>query len=83
MCILMAFNAFGNDILKEFALELGLEPKFRVLSTAEQVIFLRRHFFDLTVRRYRPLGSPTSCLRALTRYLVGFDFAKLIRLIHH
>jgi DNA helicase-2/ATP-dependent DNA helicase PcrA len=69
MCNLMTFNAFGNAILKEFALELGLEPKFRVLSTAEQVIFLRRRLFDLPLRRYRPLGSPISCLRDLTRHI--------------
>ncbi len=68
-CSLLTFNAFGNSILKEFAIELGLEPKFRVLSTAEQVIFLRRRLFELPLKRYRPLGSPISCLRDLTRHI--------------
>src|SRR5438552_1993769 len=35
------FHAFGDRLLREHALELGLQPDFRVLNRAEQVIFLR------------------------------------------
>ena len=35
------FHAFGDWLLREHALELGLTPAFRVLNRAEQVIFLR------------------------------------------
>lgn len=34
------FHAFGDHILREFGLELGLNPDFQVLSQPEQVIFL-------------------------------------------
>src|SRR5688572_14261272 len=37
------FHAFGDAILRENALELGLKLDYRVLSRAEQIIFLRGH----------------------------------------
>src|SRR3970282_1680716 len=40
------FHAFGDRMLKENALELGLTPDLRVLTRAEQVIFFRDHLFE-------------------------------------
>jgi DNA helicase-2/ATP-dependent DNA helicase PcrA len=60
------FHAFGDRVLREAALEAGLNPEFRVLSQAEQVIFLRERLFRLPLSRFRPLGDPTRHLRALT-----------------
>src|SRR5438034_4025161 len=59
------FHAFGDRLLREHALELGLQPDFRVLNRAEQVIFLRDRLFQLPLERYRPLGDPTRHIRAL------------------
>lgn len=59
------FHAFGDRILREHALEVGLPPDFRVLSRPEQVIFLRERLFELPLDRYRPLGDPTRHLHAL------------------
>lgn len=59
------FHAFGDRLLRENALELGLTPDFRVLTRAEQVIFLRDHLFALPLRHYRPLGDPTRHVQAL------------------
>ncbi len=59
------FHAFGDRILREFALELGLPSDVRVLSRPEAVIFLREHLFDFELDHYRPLGDPTRFLGAL------------------
>jgi DNA helicase-2/ATP-dependent DNA helicase PcrA len=59
------FHAFGDRILREHALEIGLTPDFRVLNRAEQVIFLRDRLFELPLQHYRPLGDPTRHLHAL------------------
>ncbi|MDR7475942.1 MAG: ATP-dependent DNA helicase [Armatimonadota bacterium] len=59
------FHAFGDRVLREHALALGLPPDFRVLTRAEQVVFLRQHLFDLPLDVYRPLGDPTRHLEAL------------------
>ncbi len=59
------FHAFGDRILREHALEIGLTPDFRVLNRAEQTIFLRDRLFELPLAHYRPLGDPTRHLQAL------------------
>ncbi len=59
------FHAFGDRLIKENALELGLTPEFRVLTRAEQVIFLRDHLFEFPLRHFRPLGDPTRHLQAI------------------
>src|SRR5262247_2050440 len=62
---LSTFHAFGDRLIRDNALELGLTPDFRVLTRAEQVIFLRDHLFELPLRHYRPLGDPTRHLQAI------------------
>jgi DNA helicase-2/ATP-dependent DNA helicase PcrA len=59
------FHAFGDRVLREAALEGGLNPEFRVLSRPEQIIFLRERLFQLPLQRFRPLGDPTRHLSAL------------------
>ena len=59
------FHAFGDQLLRDHALAVGRSPHFRVLSKAEQLVFLRQHLFELPLRRYRPLHDPTRYLEAL------------------
>ena len=59
------FHAFGDRIIREYALELGLPTDVRVLTRAEVVIFLREHLFEFDLDAYRPLGDPTRFLAAL------------------
>ncbi len=59
------FHAFGDRILREFALELGLNPDFQVLSETEQFIFFREHLFEFPLNHYRPLSDPTKFIRAI------------------
>ncbi len=59
------FHAFGDRLIREYALELGLPPDVRVLSRAEVVIFLREHLYEFELDEYRPLGDPTRFLGAL------------------
>ena len=59
------FHAFGDRLIREFALELGLPTDVQVLSRPETVVFLREHLFELDLDEYRPLGDPTRFLGAL------------------
>ncbi len=59
------FHAFGDRLVREFALELGLPTDTRVLSRPEVVIFLRERLFAFELNEYRPLGDPTRFLSAL------------------
>jgi DNA helicase-2/ATP-dependent DNA helicase PcrA len=59
------FHAFGDRLMRENALEVGLTPDFRVLSRAEQVIFFRDRLFQFPLNHYRPLGDPTRHVAAI------------------
>ena len=59
------FHAFGDRLLRDAALEGGMNPEFRVLTLPEQIIFLRERSWRLPLQRFRPLGDPTKHLRAL------------------
>ncbi|MDD5593507.1 MAG: ATP-dependent DNA helicase [Candidatus Margulisbacteria bacterium] len=59
------FHAFGDRVLRDHALDLGLRPDYRVLSKPEQMIFFREHLFDLPLKHYKSLGDPTKHVAAL------------------
>jgi DNA helicase-2/ATP-dependent DNA helicase PcrA len=59
------FHAFGDRVLRDEGLVLGLRTDFRVLTRPEQAVFLREHLFRLPLLRLRPLGDPTKHLQAL------------------
>ena len=63
--LVATFHAFGDRVIREHALELGLPSEPRVLSRPETVIFLRERLFRLELDAYRPLGDPTKFLAAL------------------
>lgn len=58
------FHAFGDSILKENALELGLAD-LGVLTRPEQIIFFRDHLFEFPLSYYRPLGNPARFIKAI------------------
>ena len=62
------FHAFGDGLIRDYALELGLPTDVRVLSRPEVVIFLREHLFEFELDAYRPLGDPTRFLAALATF---------------
>ncbi|HUJ79064.1 MAG TPA: ATP-dependent DNA helicase [Nitrospiria bacterium] len=59
------FHAFGDRLLRDHALLLGIPSSFQVLTRPEQLLFLREHLFELPLERFRPLGNPTRHLQAL------------------
>ncbi len=67
------FHAFGDSVLRENALQLGLVPDLQVLTRPEQIIFFRDHLFEFPLSYYRPLGNPTRYIEAM---VVLFSRAK-------
>jgi len=59
------FHAFGDRLLREHALTVGLIPQVGVLSKSEQIVFLREHLFALPLERFRPLNDPARYAEAL------------------
>jgi len=66
---LSTFHAFGDRVLRDHALHLGLPPDFRVLNRAEQAIFIRERLFEFPLDDFRPLGDPAQYIDALIRLI--------------
>ncbi|MBI5598253.1 MAG: UvrD-helicase domain-containing protein [Deltaproteobacteria bacterium] len=63
------FHSFGDRVLRDNALSIGLVPDFKVLNEAECVIFLRENLFSLPLDYYRPSGDPARYLSALVKFI--------------
>jgi len=59
------FHAFGDRIIRENALEVGLNPDFEVMIRPEAAIFFREHLFEFPLRIFRPLSNPTKFIDAI------------------
>ncbi|MBN1271815.1 MAG: ATP-dependent helicase [Candidatus Aminicenantes bacterium] len=59
------FNSFGERILRDYGLELGYGPDFRLLDDVEQAIFFRRHLFQFPMKYFRPLSAPTKYIQEI------------------
>ncbi|MFW6131934.1 MAG: ATP-dependent helicase, partial [Candidatus Aminicenantaceae bacterium] len=59
------FNSFGERILRDYGLELGLSPDFKLLDEVEQAIFFRKHIFKFPMKYFRPLSSPIKYIQGI------------------
>lgn len=59
------FNSLGERILRNYALDLGYPPDFRLLDDVDQAVFFRENLFRLPLEYYRPLGQPTRHVQEL------------------
>ena len=67
------FHAFGDRLVRDHAIELGITSQLQVGTRADMLVFLRERVFDLGLSRYLPLGAPDTHLSAL---LGVFDRAR-------
>lgn len=63
------FHAFGDRVLRDNALDLGMRPDFRVLTYPEQIILFHEHLFEFGLEYYRPLSDPTRHIDALLKVI--------------
>ena len=59
------FHAFGNRVLQENAIDLGLPPDFRVMTRPQQILFFQQNLFAFALDYYRPLSNPTKFIEAI------------------
>lgn len=65
---LSTFHSFCERILREEALEIGLDPSFKILSEPEQWLLIRKNIFDFDLKYYRPLGNPSKFISAMLQF---------------
>ncbi|HEY4695208.1 MAG TPA: ATP-dependent DNA helicase [Candidatus Nanoarchaeia archaeon] len=63
------FHAFGDRILREKALDLGLPPDFQVLTRPQANLFFQQNLFAFDLNYYRPLANPTKFIEAILAFI--------------
>ncbi len=59
------FHAFGDKVLRDEALHIGLDPYFNLMTQAETLMFLKKHLFELELNYFRPVTNPHKFLLGL------------------
>jgi len=59
------FHGFGDRILREEAMLAGIDPEYKLLSQAEQVMLFRDNLFEFELDILRPTTNPTKHIENL------------------
>jgi DNA helicase-2/ATP-dependent DNA helicase PcrA len=62
------FHSFCDRILRREALHIGLDPKYKLMTEAETIQFLRNNIFKFDLNYFRPLGNPTKFLEGMLKH---------------
>lgn len=62
------FHSFCDRILRAEALHIGLDPRYKLMTEAETVQFLRNNLFAFNLDYFRPLGNPTKFIGGMLQH---------------
>ncbi len=62
------FHAFGDRLLRDFSIDLGLPANFKVLTSTEQAIFMRENIYAFDLVQLRPIASPLTHIQAMLNH---------------
>jgi len=62
------FHAFGDKILRDHAIDIGLTPDYKVMTAPEQIMFFREHLSKFPLEYYKPLSDPTRHISAVVSF---------------
>lgn len=62
------FHAFCEKMLRQYGIDIGLSPSFKILQGVAQWKFLKDRLFDFELNYYRPSGNPTKFIDSLVTF---------------
>lgn len=62
------FHSFGERLLRQHGLDIGLPDNFRLLNETEGWLLVRQNLEKFNLDYYRPLGNPAKFIHALTKH---------------
>lgn len=62
------FNAFGQLLLQEFAVEIGLSSSLKLIGDDGKVVFLRERLDELDLDYFAPVSKPDTHLATIAGY---------------
>lgn len=81
------FHAFCEKTLRQYGIDIGISPSFRILEGVSQWKFIKEQLFNFKLDYYRPSGNPTKFIDSLLKYFSRLkeevvspaDFDKFVR----
>lgn len=52
------FHAFCDRVLRAEAINIGIDPGYKLMTEAETIMFFRKNIFRFDLNYFRPLGNP-------------------------
>jgi len=62
------FHSFCDRILRQEILHIGFDPKYKLMTQAETIQFIRNNLFKFKLNYFRPLGNPTKYIEAMLKH---------------
>ena len=62
------FHSFCDRILRQEGLHIGLNPKYKLMTEAETIQFVRKNLFNYELSYFRPLGNPTKFVSGMIQH---------------
>src|SRR3989339_170134 len=62
------FHGFCERLLREHALDIGLDPSFKLVNDTEQWILIKKNLDKFNLDYYRPLGNPNKFIFELVKH---------------
>ncbi|MDD2757867.1 MAG: ATP-dependent DNA helicase [Patescibacteria group bacterium] len=62
------FHAFGQRLLEQHGLDIGLPNRFKTLTQTDAWLLIRKHLSKFNLDYYRPLGNPTRHIHELIKH---------------
>lgn len=62
------FHSFCDRILRQEALHIGLTPKYKLMTEAETIQFVRKNLFAFELNYFRPLGNPNKFISGMIQH---------------
>jgi len=62
------FHSFCDRILRQEALNIGLDPRYKLMTQSESIQFIRDHFFEFDLDYFRPLGNPNKFIGGMLQH---------------
>lgn len=59
------FHGFSERILRQYGLEVGLNPEFKLLDSTAQWVFLKKNLEELNLKYYHSSGNPNKFIAEL------------------
>ncbi len=65
----MTFNAFGEETLRRYSTEYGINSSFGVLTDTSQLVFMNQHIDEFGFDYFSPISKPDKLLNEVARFI--------------